>query len=53
VLGYEVEGGVEKRRKGASIFEDGHIEAIDEFECGKEVEGIVGDIAKEVDLVGC
>ena len=46
----EVESGAEEGREGTSVFEDGHVEAVDHLEGREEEEGIVGDGAEEVDL---
>jgi hypothetical protein len=44
-------GGGKEGGKGAGVFEDGHVEAVDEGEGGEESERVVGDCAEEVDLV--
>ena len=50
VCGDEVEGSAEEGGEGAGVFEDGHVEAVDDIEGGEEEEGVVGDVAEEVDL---
>ena len=46
----EVESGTEEGGEGTSVFENGHVEAVDYLEGGEEEEGVVGDVAEEVDL---